>query len=52
MCEMFALMDNVQSFFLVEDLKKEGIQSLDPNEEIDIVEVPVEDAIRDMGEGI
>lgn len=51
-CPNPAFMDNVQSFFLVEDLKKEGIQSLDPNEEIDIVEVPVEDAIRDMGEGI
>ena len=51
-CPNPAFMCNKQSYFLVEDLRKEGEQSLDPNEEIDIVEVPVEEAIEHMGEGI
>ena len=33
-------------------LEKKAGQSLDPDETIDIVEVPVEEAIRDMGTGI
>ena len=51
-CPNPAFMNNVQSFFLVEDIRKEGGQSLDPNEEIVVIEVPVEDVIRDMGQGL
>ena len=51
-CPNPAFMNNVQSFFLVEDIRKEGGQSLDPNEEIVVIEVPVEEVIRDMGEGL
>ena len=37
---------------ITEDIRKEGGQSLDPNEEIVVIEVPVEEVIRDMGEGL
>ena len=47
-----AFMCNRQSFYLVEDIKKVSGQSLDLNEEIDIIEVPVEEVIRDMGTGL
>ncbi len=47
-----AFMANRQSFFLVEDLKKVSGQSLDANEQIDVIEVPVEEVIRDMGTGL
>ena len=50
-CPNSAFMSNRQSFFLVTDIEKVGGQSLDANEEIDVVTVPVEDAIRDMGKG-
>lgn len=47
-----AFMSNRQSFFFVENLKKVQGQDLDENEQIDIVTVPVEEVIRDMGSGI
>ena len=34
------------------DLEKVSGQSLDPYETIDVIEVPVEDGIRDMGTGV
>ncbi len=51
-CPNNAFMSNRQSFFLVTDLEKKSGQSLDPNETIDVIEVPVEDVIRDMGTGL
>ena len=51
-CPNNAFMSNRQSFFLVTDLEKVSGQSLDPNETIDVIEVPVEDVIRDMGTGL
>ena len=51
-CPNNAFMTNRQSFFLVTDIEKVSEQSLDPDETIDVVEVPVEDVIRDMGTGI
>lgn len=51
-CPNNAFMSNRQSFFLVTDIKKIAGQSLDPNETIDVIEVPVEDVIRDMGTGL
>ncbi len=51
-CPNNAFMSNRQSFFLVTDLEKVRGQSLDPNETIDVIEVPVEDVIRDMGTGL
>ncbi len=50
-CPNSAFMSNRQSFFLVTDIEKVGSQSLDANEEIDVVIVPVEEVIRDMGKG-
>ena len=47
-----AFMCNRQSFYLVENLEKVSGQSLDANEEIDIIEVPVEEVIQDMGTGL
>ena len=51
-CPNNAFMSNRQSFFLVTDLEKKAGQSLDPNETIDVIEVPVEEVIRDMGTGL
>ena len=51
-CPNNAFMTNRQSFFLVTDIEKVSEQSLDPDETIDVVEIPVEDVIRDMGTGI
>ncbi len=51
-CPNNAFMSNRQSFFLVTDLEKIAGQSLDPNETIDVIEVPVESVIRDMGTGL
>lgn len=47
-----AFMSNRQSVFFVENFEIVAHQSLDANEQIDIVEVPVEEVIRDMGTGI
>ena len=52
MCPNNAFMSNRQSFFLVTDIEKKAGQSLDPNETIDVIEVPVEEVIRDMGTGL
>ena len=46
-----AFMTNRQTFFLATDLRKVGGQELDENEEIELLFVPVEDVIRDMGKG-
>ena len=51
-CPNNAFMTNRQSFFLVTDIEKVSGQSLDPDETIDVIEVPVEEAIRDMGKGL
>lgn len=51
-CPNSAFMSNHQSFFLVRSLEKVSGQSLDENEEIVVIEVPVEDVIRDMGRGL
>ena len=45
-------MTNRQSFFLVTDIEKVSGQTLDPDETIDVIEVPVEEAIRDIGKGL
>ncbi len=47
-----AFMGNHQSFFFVEDIEKVSEQDLDANEEINVIEVPVEEAVSSMGEGI
>ena len=47
-----AFMANSQSFFFVDNLEKIAGQSLDENEQIKIVEVPVKEAIENMGKGI
>ena len=47
-----AFMSNRQSFFFVENIKRIKGQSLDENEQIDVIEVPVSDVIRDMGTGL
>ncbi len=47
-----AFMTNRQTFFLATSLRKVGRQVLDENEEIELLYVPVEDVIRDMGEGV
>lgn len=47
-----AFMTNRQTFYLVDSLEKKAEQNLDPNEEIKIVKVPVEEVIENMGSGI
>ncbi len=47
-----AFMDNRQSFYLAEDLSLKGDQSLDPNEQIDVLSLPVDEVIKDMGTGL
>ena len=44
-----AFMSNRQYFFLAEELSKVSGQSLDQNEEIDILSLPLEDVINEMG---
>lgn len=46
-----AFMTNTQTFFLARDLEKVSSQNLDENEEIEIVFLPVEDVIKEMGSG-
>lgn len=46
-----AFMTNRQTFFLARNLEKTGEQNLDENEEIELVYLPVEDVIREMGRG-
>lgn len=47
-----AFMSNRQYFFLAEDLEKVSGQNLDQNEEIDILALPFEDVINEMGTGL
>lgn len=47
-----AFMSNRQYFFLAEDLEKVSGQNLDQNEEIDILALPLEDVINEMGTGL
>ncbi len=47
-----AFMTNRQTFFLVENLRRSSCQCLDENEEIEVISVPVEEVIKDMGSGI
>lgn len=47
-----AFMSNRQYFFLAEDLEKVSVQNLDQNEEIDILALPLEDVINEMGTGL
>jgi NUDIX domain. len=51
-CPNSAFMNNRQSFFLAEGLEIVSGQDLDPNEQIDVISVPVSDVIRDMGTGL
>lgn len=44
-----AFMNNTQYFYLAEDLELVSKQSLDTNEEIDVISVKVEDAINNFG---
>ena len=47
-----AFMTNRSNFFLVEDLKAVQGQCLDANEQLDVLTVPVSEAISDMGTGL
>ena len=47
-----AFMANHQTYFLAENIEHVARQSLDANEEIEVVTVPVEDALREMGTGL
>lgn len=46
-----AFMNNHSNFFLMEDLQVKGVQALDANEQIDIMTIPVDEAIELMGSG-
>jgi ADP-ribose pyrophosphatase len=46
-----AFMNNHSSFFLMEDLNVVSGQNLDQNEQIDVITIPVDDAVRLMGSG-
>ena len=48
-CPNSAFMNNHSNFFLMEDLQLVGSQNLDDNEEIDVITIPVDQAIRLMG---
>ena len=47
-----AFMSNRQYFFLAEELEKVSGQELDPNEEIDLIALPLDEVIDGMGTGI
>lgn len=47
-----AFMDNRQNFYLAEGLELVSGQSLDPNEQIDVLSVPVQEVIENMGYGL
>ncbi len=47
-----AFMNNRSYFYLVEDVTKEQNQSLDANEQLEVIEVPVNEVIEKMGTGI
>lgn len=46
-----AFMTNTGYFYLVEELEDLGVRHLDPNEQIDVVTVPVEEVLEKMGTG-
>src|SRR5574344_981926 len=48
-CPNSAFMNNHSNFFLMEALQLVGSQNLDDNEEIDVITIPVDQAIRLMG---
>lgn len=50
-CPNSAFMNNHSNFFIMEDLELVSGQSLDRNEEIEVLSVPVERALREMGTG-
>ncbi|HQB90803.1 MAG TPA: NUDIX hydrolase [Sphaerochaeta sp.] len=47
-----AFMNNRAHFFLTEDLALRGEQDLDENEQLDVLAVPVQTVIEEMGTGI
>ncbi len=47
-----AFMNNRALFFLVEGVKKVGDQELDPNEQLDILKIPVSEVVDSMGYGL
>jgi len=47
-----AFMNNRALFFLVEGVKKVGSQELDPNEQLDILKIPVSEVVDSMGYGL
>ncbi len=47
-----AFMNNRALFFLVEGVKKVGDQELDPNEQLDILKIPVSEVVDSMGCGL
>jgi len=49
-CPNSAFMNNTANFLLMSDLELVQKQNLDPNEQIDVVVIPVQKAIKQMGE--
>jgi ADP-ribose pyrophosphatase len=47
-----AFMNNRALFFLVEGVEKVGGQELDPNEQLDILKIPVSEVVDSMGYGL
>ena len=47
-----AFMNNRAYFYLIEDVTSKTQQSLDENEQMDVLSVPVKDVIEQMGTGI
>lgn len=45
-------MDNRQYFYFAEDLSIKGEQHLDLNEQIDVLSIPVDEVISEMGTGL
>jgi 8-oxo-dGTP pyrophosphatase MutT (NUDIX family) len=51
-CPNSAFMNNRAYFFLAEGLEMVGDQHLDANEQLDVLSVPVAEAVRSMGAGL
>ena len=51
-CPNPAFMSNRQYYFLAEDLNLISGQNLDANEEIDVLSLPVDEALMEMGTGL
>lgn len=47
-----AFMNNRAAFFLVEGVEWVGNQQLDPNEQLDILKIPVSEVVDSMGHGL